>query len=438
MDKQTPIQRRSLQPVPSKPEPPPAPPSAKDDLTSPKDNTYFANIAKNLRIAFYTTIVGLVAIIFFGLAAFSSEITTTNVQHLVRAFSIAFSPSGTDEVVFAYDSDSHMAFAAFGLNFAVATTRGVTLFDRMGNTAFRNQQTFTNPQIVSAVGVNGRMLVYDRGGFGYAVYDSFGLRHSVTNAEFPVFSATVAGNGTFAIATRNRINRSEIFVYNHNFSRMTGITNSGHIMALELSPDGQYLLMVFANTNEMGQGFTDIRVFYIASAYEDRAMVFEKQLVDTMPFTARFNDSGGITVLLSTGLLFLNSEYNIIDRYDFGERNYTEFYVGYGMSAIIYREAVLGNQNAVLLFDNYGEMILQSNFVGRISRKVISGEYLYIAVTGRLYRFHVSGVVEYAERESGLLAMVPLPDGEILLCYAGRAFRAEFGIAEYIIAEYIE
>ncbi|MCL2213082.1 MAG: hypothetical protein FWB93_04560, partial [Oscillospiraceae bacterium] len=81
MDKQTPIQRRSLQPVPSKPEPPPAPPSAKDDLTSPKDNTYFANIAKNLRIAFYTTIVGLVAIIFFGLAAFSSEITTTNVQH---------------------------------------------------------------------------------------------------------------------------------------------------------------------------------------------------------------------------------------------------------------------------------------------------------------------------------------------------------------------
>jgi len=431
LDKQNPRQNKSVLPVAPKPKPPFSPESAqaRDIYYSPNKNTYFTDVATKIRIGFFICIVSLVAIIFFGLAVFSSEITTTNVQHLIRAFSIAFSPSETDNIVFAYDSDSQMAFATFGPDFAVASTRGVVLFDRMGNTAFRNQQTFTNPQLISAAGVNGRLLAYDRGGFGFAIYNSFGLMHQSTNLEFPIFAAAVAGNGTYAIATRNRIARSEIFIYNHNFNRLSAITNSGHIISLDISADGRHLLMVFANTNAIGQNITDIKVFYIATATDSREVVFQETITNSTPIDAMFNDSGGITVLLSSGLIFFDSEYNISTGYQFSDRNYTEFLLGTNMTAIIYREAVVGNRNGIILIDNNGEIILQNGLVGRISRIAISQDYLYVAVTGKLYRFHVDGSIEYIDRDSGLLALLPLADGEILLCYSATAYRAVFANA---------
>ena len=428
MDKQNPKQNKSIVPVTPKSNPPNTSIGQTTDNTPyQKQNAYFYNVAKKIRVAFFTCIISLVAIIFFGLVVFSSEITTTNVQHLIRAFSIAFSPSGTDSIVFAYDSDSHMSFATFGPDFAVASTRGVVLFDRMGNTAFRNQQTFTNPQLISAAGVNGRLLAYDRGGFGFAIYNSFGLLRQYTNLEFPIFATAVAGNGTYAIATRNRVARSEVFVYNHNFQRLSAITSHrGHIMALDLSQDGKYLLMVFANTGDVGQSVTEIKVFYIASESDNRGVVFNTIIPDTTPIDGKFNDSGGVTILLSSGLIFLDSEYNISTGYQFTERNYTEFIIGTNMTGIIYREAVVGNRNGIILVDNSGEVILQTGIVGRISRIAISQNYLYVAITGRLYRFHVDGSIEYIDRESGLLDLLPLENGEVLLCYSATAYRAVF------------
>jgi len=381
---------------------------------------YFYHVSKKMRIAFYISVVATIIFIGGMFAAFSGEITGDNFRHLMRAMTISFSTPGSEGVIFYYDTDSRMSFTLFNNDFAVATTRGVTMFDRMGNTVFRDRRSFTNPQLASS---NRWLLAYDRGGNSFAVYNNFGLLHQEIDRDFPVFLACVADNGTFAIATRTPSARSMIFIYNSNFQQLSDIPHSGHIIAMELTRDGRYLLMVYSTTNAQGQFLADVRVFDIEYS---RQIVHQEYFLETMAFGAAWSENGGFTLMLSSGVLSFDSEFELVGQHSTDSESYTMFHVGSSTTALIYRATLVGNVNVVTLLDSESNVRSTREIVGRISLIQSSEDYVFIAVPDRIYRICIAGEVLYVDIERGVRGLVIVPGQNVLLCFAHRAYVVMF------------
>jgi hypothetical protein len=185
------------------------PNSVKKDYDG-KTDVYLAKAS--YRYAYFRRILCILLIAITVLFVFSGNLSYDKLYYLTKDIKLASDYVSSVHDTITYNVGNSQSFALYKEGLAVASREGFSIFSAGGREIFSANHSYGNPALASS---DKYVLLYDIGGKSYALYNSFTALDSRT-LDYPIYGASIAQNGTFALLTRSDRYDSVVSVYKSN------------------------------------------------------------------------------------------------------------------------------------------------------------------------------------------------------------------------------
>ena len=200
-------------------------------------NEYYENVSAGLGIVQVVLYLSLFAFVVLSILSNTNLITYQNFYHFFQDLNA----SAERVDIFTHDSvsyatDEQQSFTLYRKGLAVAGNTGVTIFSATGRQLVSHVIQYNDPV---AVGSGKYLLVYERGGKQYSLYNANTQMH-VGETEYPITGAAVSDSGMYALISSASDANSAVYLYNNRFALINiykNIGQRGYINSLFITVD---------------------------------------------------------------------------------------------------------------------------------------------------------------------------------------------------------
>ena len=275
-------------------------------------NEYYENVSAGLGILQVVLYLSLFAYVVLSFVANSNLITYQNFYHFFQDLNA----SAERVDIFTHDSisyqtDDEQSFTLYRKGLAVAGNKSVTIFSATGRQLVSHGIQYNDPV---AVGSGKYLLVYERGGKQYSLYNANTQMHQ-GETNYPIQGAAVSDSGMYALISSSSNANSAVYLYNNRFALINVYNKGGNVLGTSISSDGRRIALLTATPNAGGVSLS----VTIAEPGKSTAIA-EVKIAESLGLGCTFTESGKLAVLTTTGVCYLSANGEIEFFYDFAEK----------------------------------------------------------------------------------------------------------------------
>ncbi len=388
----------------------------KIEYASPR-NEYYGRVAERYSTLQMVLLVLLTLFILISLMINSEWISYENFYFFFVDFGNYLTSADSDIENVIYDTGNFSDFEVFGGKLAIAGSSGIKLYTRSGRLALESKDVVATPSIE----VSDRyMMIYDSGGKEYKIFNLFTEVYS-ENTEYPIYGASVADNGSYAIITGDGTHISAVNIYNRKFELKQSIGRASYVTSVSLSPDGDRAA-VLSYVQSGGEFKTKL---YLTKTTKEEG--YADITVDgAFPLYCSLSEKGVANVVCNDRMLSYNTSGKLVAEYLFPEdyRLISAETNRYGAVAVLN-----GNgKNILILFDRNGKMVYNNVLNDSIESVSCYEEYVYVLTAKEVVRIDArNDTRESLMRETdGDVYMLIENRDSVMLCMSSRVRYIKF------------
>lgn len=293
-------------------------------------NRYYLTVSGRLRIAAWATVLALAAFLIGMFYSYRDEITVENFRFLMRNVNFRLEssiPNEEDSGGLLYDRDANRVFASYRDYFATVGNGRLTISDRYGNESYYEKLSYANPVLCPS---EGNLLCFDRGGTSYSLYTYFN-NVGEGSCDYPITDAAISDSGIYAIATREAHYYGTVLVYNQSSQLIQKIRKDKYIVSVDLSEDGDYVLVTSFYSSNQGQPVTEIASHPTSTTEADYVLTLE----GILPYRASYLSDGSCALVCSDGVKFISSGGKVYNTSTFVGQNVIKYEIGSDCVSIV-------------------------------------------------------------------------------------------------------
>ncbi len=250
------------------------------------------NLAHNL---LWIVLIVFVVIFF---AFFSDSITTGSMQHMFRnMFGHGDVTGSVSEYYFSVNENA--VFDGFSGVPVMAGSDRVVIFAPDGSHQYSDESKYSVPELKTS---DKYILIYDKNGGMYGIYDAFGIRHSESGNR--IYGGALADDGTYAIARKGNEYNSEISIYTSNFELLNLIKKNNRVASVDIKADGSELMLLTYSVAPSGSVESELMLLETRSDSPRKLFT----LNEGMPLECKYLENGQIALLFDDMLSILSSD----------------------------------------------------------------------------------------------------------------------------------
>ena len=382
-------------------------------------NEYFENISAGLGILQVVLYLSLFAFVVLSFLTNTNLITYQNFYHFFQDLNA----SAERVDIFSHDSVSYstndeQSFALYRKGLAVAGNTGVTIFSATGRQLVSHGIQYNDPV---AVGSGKYLLVYERGGKQYSLYNANTQMHA-GESEYPILGAAVSDSGMYAIISSASDANSAVYLYNNRFALINIYKKGGNVLDAAISADGRRIALLTVTPSEGGVSTSVM----IAEPGKGTAIA-ERVIASSVGLRCHFTDSGKLAALCSTGVAYLSNNGELEFFYDFeGEIPATADLCADGV-AICLKKSAISEKNIIIIFDKSGKIVYNGVVPQSVNNIAYREGVLFMTEYNGVSRLDLdSGRIDFEEYATDGKVLLALNEREILLCSPQKAVYITF------------
>ena len=382
-------------------------------------NEYYENISAGLGIVQVVLYLSLLAFVVLSFLTNTNLITYQNFYHFFQDLNA----SAERVDIFSYDSvsystDEEQSFTLYRKGLAVAGNTGVTIFSATGRQLVSHGIQYNDPV---AVGSGKYLLVYERGGKQYSLYNA-NTQMYAGQTEYPISGAAVSDSGMYALISSASDANSAVYLYNNRFSPVNTYKKGGNILDVAISADGRRMALLTVTSNEGGVSTSVM----LAQPGKGDAIA-EQKIASSLGLQCHFTESGKLAVLCTTGVAYLSNGGELEFFYDFEEKIPAVADFSSDGVAICLKKNEISEKNIIIIFDKSGKIVyndvVPQNLIGLAYRE----KALFITDYNGVSRLDLdSRHIDFEEYATDGKVLLALNGREILLCSPQKAVYITF------------
>ncbi len=387
----------------------------KTEYASPR-NEYYATVAERYGTAQMLLFVLLSLFLVVALLINSEWISYENFYYFVYDFGDYITSADGNIESIVYDTGNFSDFGIFSGKLAVAGSNGLRLYTSSGRTAFEDTDPIAKPVLDISESF---MLAYDDGGSEYRIYNLFTVVHS-QNTDYPIYGASIADNGAYAIITGDGTHTSCVKVYNRRFDEIQSIGRSSYVVGVSITPSGDRVAAL--SYSQSGGSFTTHLYMTRSGSTEPYADV---KLENSFPLYCSYTEKGCLTLVCEDRILTYNTYGALVEEITFGEaETLKEVDINRFGAAVMLRS---NGKNRLIRVDAGGRIAYNGEISLEASSLLLYGEHVFLLGPDLVTRIDASGGLKSLPKEIDEVAvMLVRSETEILLCMPSRVRLLEF------------
>ncbi len=262
---------------------------------------YYKRSAYGARVAFFVTLVLLIAFTVFCIGFYKDHITSDNIRYFFKYIDITSADNIPSDAEITVSEGENASYIMLYNDIAAVSDGGISLYDFAGNKLYSYKYSYSNACAVT----NGKsILVYDSEGTGLSIYSTVSKIHE-TSFDYEVKSACMNKLGCFAVINSEKTYRSGIIVFDRDYNEIfRWMSPDKYVTSLDINANASKAA-VSCVRNENGSFVTDLIVFDTSTGEKE----YQKTLYDSMALKIRYagNDSY-ICALTDSALIFYDNK----------------------------------------------------------------------------------------------------------------------------------
>lgn len=382
-------------------------------------NEYYENISAGLGIVQVVLYLSLFAFAVLSFLTNTNLITYQNFYHFFQDLNA----SAECVDIFSYDSlsystDEEQSFALYRKGLAVAGNTGVTIFSATGRQLVSHGIQYNDPV---AVGSGKYLLVYERGGKQYSLYNANTQMHA-GETEYPISGAAVSDSGMYALISSASDANSAVYLYNNRFALINIYKKGGNVLDVSISADGRRIALLTVTPRDGGVSTSVM----LAQPGKGEAIA-EQKIASSLGLQCHFTESGKLAALCTTGLAYLSNDGELEFFYDFEEKIPTTADLCADGVAICLKKSEISEKNIIIIFDKSGKIVyndvVPQNLIGLAYRE----KTLFMTDYNGVSRLDLdSKQIDFEEYQTDGKVLLALNEREVLLCSPQKAVYITF------------
>ena len=377
-------------------------------------NPYYEDVSEKFGITQVILFLLLLAFVVVSFLRNMGMITYRNFYYFFKdlnASAESFDFFHTDAV--SYSADKNQSFTLYRQGIAVAGKQSVTLFSSSGRQTISEKISYQNPV---AVGTGKYLLIYDLGGYQYALYNSHTCVWSGTFSR-PIRGADISDSGSFAVITDSAEYLSIVEYYSSNFGLRNRYSYQAYVTDVSINAKGTGLAVLLSNANA-GRFATELRLYEPGSDHESA----RRTISESLGLRCSYTSSGKIAVLTESEISFLNSKGELVSQYSFdGETLKFADLNRYGAALLLSlqdsqseSDVIICNKNGKLLYHEQSDHLYHS--------LSLTNKALYLLGADGVCKIKTSnGSSEFMELDTARSNIIGLDANRFYLCQPQKA-----------------
>ncbi len=378
-------------------------------------NPYYEDVSEKLGIAQVILFLLLLAFVVISFLRNTGMITYRNFYYFFKDLNASvesFDFFHTDAV--SYPANREQSFTLYRQGVAVAGEQSVTLFSSSGRQTISEKIQYQNPV---AVGTGKYLLIYDLGGYQYALYNSHTCVWSGTYAR-PIRGADISDSGSYAIITDSAEYLSVVEFYNGNFGLRNRYSYQAYVTDVSIHAKGNELAVLISDAND-GHFTTELRFYEAGSAKESGRV----KVSESLGLRCSYTSAGKVSVLTGMDLTFLNTKGEIITQYFFDGKTLKSADLNrYGAALILDPQDGQTMGTNVMICDKNGKLLYRQRSDQNYRSLSLTSGALYLIGTNGVCRIKTSsGSAEWMELVTTQCQVIGLDANRFYLCHPQKA-----------------
>lgn len=377
-------------------------------------NEYYENVSAGLGIVQVVLYLSLFAFVVLSILSNTNLITYQNFYHFFQDLNA----SAERVDIFTHDSvsyatDEQQSFTLYRKGLAVAGNTGVTIFSATGRQLVSHVIQYNDPV---AVGSGKYLLVYERGGKQYSLYNANTQMHA-GETEYPITGAAVSDSGMYALISSASDANSAVYLYNNRFALINIYKKGGNVLDAAISSDGRRIALLTVTLNEGGV----LTSVMLAEPGKGTAIA-ENVIASSVGLQCEFTSAGKLVALTSSGVAYLSANGAIESFYDFEGKIPSSAELSSNGAVVCLKKSAISEKNIIIIFDKTGKIVYNDVTPQSVIDVAYRENVLFYTTYEGVNRLNLQSgelvLEEYAMDGKVLLAV---NDKEILLCSPQKA-----------------
>ena len=305
-------------------------------------------------------------------------ITYENVYYMFKDIEYikSFDESVTDQLNYSKPI-ALQDFEVFKNGLAVASDSEIKLFTSTGRVTMTRGSEYSNPKLCAS---GNSLLVYDQGNRSYSIYNSFTELHR-EKLDFPISSAAMAKNGSYAIVTRSPKYTSVVKVYNSSGALDMEYSKNDYVISADLSDDARHL-SVLSMSASGGESLVALTVVDVSRG-EVRS---EHKLTDVMPYTCEFISGSRLVAYYADHVTIYDYDLSIIGEYVYPSTLNKMHTSSDGIVLCMAGDGI-ASSNSVVVIDQNARVVYTGTAIGDVYDICLAGGYVYVLTGDAVSRY---------------------------------------------------
>ena len=382
-------------------------------------NEYYENVSAGLGILQVVLYLSLFAFVVLSFVANSNLITYQNFYHFFQDLNA----SAERVDIFTHDSisyqtDDEQSFTLYRKGLAVAGNKSVTIFSATGRQLVSHGIQYNDPV---AVGSGKYLLVYERGGKQYSLYNANTQMHQ-GEANYPIQGAAVSDSGMYALISSSSNANSAVYLYNNRFALINVYNKGGNVLGASISSDGRRIALLTATPNAGGVSLS----VTIAEPGKSTAIA-EVKIAESLGLGCTFTESGKLAVLTTTGVCYLSANGEIEFFYDFAEKIPASVDMNENGIAVCLKKTTISEKNIVIIFDKSGKIVYNDVVPKSVTQIAYREGVLFWTSYDGVSRLKLdNGEIDFVEHQTDGKRLLAVDGEEVMLCSPQKATYLSF------------
>ena len=382
-------------------------------------NEYYENISAGLGIVQVVLYLALLAFVVLSFLTNTNLITYQNFYHFFQDLNA----SAERVDIFSYDSisyptDEEQSFTIYRKGLAVAGNTSVTIFSATGRQLVSHGIQYNDPV---AVGSGKYLLVYERGGKQYSLYNANTQMHT-GETEYPISGAAVSDSGMYALISSANDANSAVYLYNNRFALINIYKKGGNVLDVAISADGSRIALLTVTPNQGG-----VSTSVMLAEPGKGSAIAEQTVAPSLGMSCLFTDAGKLAILCSTGVAYLSASGDLEFFYDFEGKILSSADLSNSGIAVCLKKTAISEKNMIILFDKTGKIVYNEVVPQNVDQLSYREGALFWAYYNGVCRLDIeSGRTDFEEYITEGKKLLAVNEREIMLCSPQKAVYITF------------
>lgn len=307
--------------------------------------------------------------------------------------------------------------ALFKNGLCVASDAELQVFNKNGYQTLGVSLSYTDPKVLA---FRDRILVYDLGGRGFCLYNSFTDLYSESR-EYPISAAAVSDSGIFAIVGKSQSYNCEVTVYGEDMQKMFSYSRNDYAVSCDIDAKGKHLALATLTSN----GGSAASYVTVVDIKKQEAVANVK--VPSAVYECRYIERGRLACICSDRVVIYDTDLDVCGEYlyDMGELFSASCDIdGDGVVLMFSTDKTKKKYTAVYL-NSKGKIKLEYGYTGDVSDIKAYDGYVFIADKTGVLRIDTDNSNEKT-------AQIESDGGKIIVCGKDKVILARRSVADVV------